>query len=53
MAACDADEAAINRREVKNSYLAAQYQRLRERRGHANALTAVAHSILRAYGTCC
>jgi hypothetical protein len=32
----------------KNSYLAGQYQRLRGRRGHSKAVTAVGHSILRA-----
>jgi transposase len=32
----------------KNTYLAAQYQRLRGRRGHAKAITAVGHSILTA-----
>ncbi len=30
------------------SYLAAQYQRLRGRRGHSKAITAVGHSILTA-----
>src|SRR5919109_1360209 len=33
---------------TKNSYLAAQYQRLRGRRGHSKAVTAVGHSILTA-----
>ena len=33
---------------TKNSYLAAQYQRLRGRRGHSKAITAVGHSILTA-----
>ena len=33
---------------TKASYLAAQYQRLRGRRGHAKAITAVGHSILTA-----
>jgi len=32
----------------KNSYLASQYARLRGRRGHAKAITAVGHSILTA-----
>ncbi len=32
----------------KNTYLAAQYQRLRGRRGHNKAITAVGHSILTA-----
>ncbi len=32
----------------KNTYLAAQYARLRGRRGHARAITAVGHSILTA-----
>jgi len=32
----------------KNTYLAAQYARLRGRRGHAKAITAVGHSILTA-----
>jgi len=41
-------EAAITAARTKNSYLAAQYQRLRGRRGHAKALTAVGHSILTA-----
>ena len=36
------------RPQTKNSYLAAQYQRLRGRRGHAKAITAVGHSILTA-----
>ena len=34
--------------KTKDSYLAAQYQRLRGRRGHAKAVTAVGHSILTA-----
>jgi len=46
-------EAAITAARTKNSYLAAQYQRLRGRRGHAKALTAVAHSISPPSGTCC
>jgi transposase len=41
-------EAAIASTRKKDSYLAAQYQRLRGRRGHAKALTAVGHSILTA-----
>jgi transposase len=32
----------------KNTYLAAQYQRLRGRRGHGKAITALSHSILTA-----
>jgi transposase len=41
-------EAAIAATRTKQSYLAAQYQRLRGRRGHLKALTAVGHSILTA-----
>ena len=41
-------EAANAAARTKNSYLAAQYQRLRGRRGHAKAITAVGHSILTA-----
>jgi hypothetical protein len=41
-------EAAIAAARKKDSYLAAQYQRLRGRRGHAKALTAVGHSTLAA-----
>ena len=41
-------EAAISAARTRESYLAAQYQRLRARRGHSKALTAVAHSILTA-----
>lgn len=41
-------EAALAATRTKNSYLAAQYQRLRGRRGHAKAVTAVGHSILTA-----
>jgi len=41
-------EASIAAMRKKDSYLAAQYQRLRGRRGHAKALTAVGHSILTA-----
>ena len=41
-------EAALAATRTKNSYLAAQYQRLRSRRGHCKALTAVDHSILTA-----
>jgi transposase len=33
---------------TKDCYLAAQYQRLRGRRGHSKAITAVGHSILTA-----
>ena len=39
-------ESALAAARTKNSYLAAQYQRLRGRRGHSKAVTAVAHSIL-------
>jgi len=39
-------ESAIAAARTKNSYLSAQYQRLRGRRGHAKAVTAVGHSIL-------
>jgi transposase len=41
-------EAALSAGKTKNSYLAAQYQRLRSRRGHNKAVTAVGHSILTA-----
>jgi len=41
-------EAANAATRTKNSYLAAQYQRLRARRGHSKAVTAVGHSILTA-----
>jgi transposase len=41
-------EAALAAGKTKNSYLAAQYQRLRARRGHNRAVTAVGHSILTA-----
>ncbi len=41
-------EASLAATKTKNSYLAAQYQRLRGRRGHNKALTAVGHSILTA-----
>jgi transposase len=41
-------EAALSAAKTKNSYLAAQYQRLRGRRGHNKAVTAVGHSILTA-----
>jgi transposase len=41
-------EAALAAARTKNSYLAAQYQRLRGRRGHSKAVTAVGHSILTA-----
>jgi transposase len=39
-------EAAIASTRTKDVYLAAQYQRLRPRRGHGRALGAVKHSIL-------
>ena len=41
-------EAANGAARTKHSYLAAQYQRLRGRRGHSKAVTAVGHSILTA-----
>ena len=41
-------EAALAASRTKDSYLAAQYQRLRGRRGHSKAVTAVGHSILTA-----
>jgi transposase len=41
-------ESANSVTRTKNTYLAAQYQRLRGRRGHAKAITAVGHSILTA-----
>jgi len=41
-------EAALAAGRTKHSYLAAQYQRLRGRRGHNRAVTAVGHSILTA-----
>ena len=39
-------EAAMAATRTKDVYLAAQYQRLRPRRGHSRALGAVKHSIL-------
>ena len=41
-------ESALAATKTKDSYLAAQYQRLRARRGHSKAVTAVGHSILTA-----
>ena len=41
-------ESANAAARTKSSYLAAQYQRLRGRRGHSKAVTAVGHSILTA-----
>ena len=41
-------ESANAAARTKDSYLAAQYQRLRGRRGHSKAVTAVGHSILTA-----
>jgi transposase len=41
-------ESANAAARTKGSYLAAQYQRLRGRRGHSKAITAVGHSILTA-----
>ena len=42
------NESANAAARTKNTYLAAQYQRLRGRRGHSKAVTAVGHSILTA-----
>jgi transposase len=42
------NESANAAARTKDSYLAAQYQRLRGRRGHSKAVTAVGHSILTA-----
>jgi transposase len=41
-------ESALAATRTKDSYLAAQYRRLRGRRGHSKAVTAVGHSILTA-----
>jgi transposase len=41
-------ESANAATRTKGTYLAAQYQRLRGRRGHSKAITAVSHSILTA-----
>ena len=43
------EEAALAATRTKNTYLAAQYQRLRPRIGHGRALGAVKHSMLIAY----
>jgi transposase len=43
------EEAALSATRTKNTYLAAQYQRLRPRIGHGRALGAVKHSMLIAY----
>jgi transposase len=43
------EEAALAAIRVKDSYLAAQYQRLKPRLGHGRALGAVKHSMLIAY----
>ncbi len=43
------EEAALAAIRTKNTYLAAQYQRLKSRLGHGRALGAVKHSILIAY----
>jgi len=43
------EEAALAAIRSKNTYLAAQYQRLKARLGHGRALGAVKHSILIAY----
>ena len=40
------EEAALAATRTKDSYLQAQYQRLRPRRGHRRALVAVQHSML-------
>ena len=40
------EEAALAATRTKDAYLAAQYQRLRPRRGHKKALGAVKHSII-------
>jgi transposase len=42
------NESANAAARTKDSYLAAQYQRLRGRRGHSKAISAVGHSILTA-----
>ncbi|MEN3267474.1 hypothetical protein [Pseudonocardia sp.] len=44
--------AALAATRTKNTYLAAQYSRLRPRLSHARALVAVEHSILVAIFTC-
>jgi transposase len=41
-------EAALAATKSKDSYLAAQYQRLHGRRGHRKSVTAIGHSILAA-----
>lgn len=46
------EEAAMAAIRTKDVYLAAQYARLRPRRGHKKALGAVKHSILSPAGTC-
>jgi transposase len=43
------EEAALAATRTKNTYLSAQYQRLRPRVGHGRALGAVKHSMLIAY----
>ena len=48
MAQSNLAESANAAARSKNAYLAAQYQRLRGRRGHDKAITAVGHSILTA-----
>ena len=45
-------EAALAATHQKDTYLAAQYRRLRGRRGHKKALGAVKHSIISPSGTC-
>ncbi len=46
------NESATAAARTKDTYLAAQYQRLRGRRGHSKAVTAVGHSIPPPPGTC-
>ena len=43
------EESALAATRTKDSYLQAQYQRLRPRRGHRRAFVAVQHSMLVAY----
>ena len=49
MAGHRARRSRARRTRTKNTYLAAQYQRLRPRIGHGRALGAVKHSMLIAY----
>jgi len=46
MARLDTQEAALAAIRSKDAYLAAQYHRLRPRRGHKKALGAVKHSLI-------